>query len=169
MPSDKLPPGYMLVPIEPTRAMLRDMSRATFLSDGSSLEMVRRWNGALAALAKSRKHRAVIAAYGTEGVVPTPQKAVAWRMRGGWSPSRRGTMANRCTTCDAPAITGREVLVALDQEELAEVIAVLEERHGERDYEPECPACTGLQKLISAKLAHFTGEATDGVKENPNA
>lgn len=75
-------------------------------------------------------------------------------------------MKPTCGACAAPLITGHEVIVALDIEELAEIIAHLEERHGESDYESECPACTGLQKLIAAKLTHFTGEGADGVRED---
>ena len=60
----KVPPGYMLVPSVPSKAMLRGMSAATFLSDGSDMEMLRRWNGAIAALGKSRKHKAVLRSLG---------------------------------------------------------------------------------------------------------
>ena len=58
-----VPPGYALVPIDPSRIVLRAMSNATWLTDGSPREMARRWNGALTAIARSRKHRAVMDAH----------------------------------------------------------------------------------------------------------
>lgn len=45
--------GLVLMPSHPTRAMLKAMSKATYLTDGSDLEMHRRWNGALDAASKS--------------------------------------------------------------------------------------------------------------------
>jgi hypothetical protein len=41
---------YVRVPVPPTKAMLRGMSSATFLTDGSDLEMERRFNGMLEGL-----------------------------------------------------------------------------------------------------------------------
>jgi hypothetical protein len=58
----QVPKGYVLLPIKPTRAMLRAMSNATWLCDGSTIEMHRRWNGALDAWSKSKKGRAALKA-----------------------------------------------------------------------------------------------------------
>jgi hypothetical protein len=43
------PPGWKLVPIEPTREMLAGAVKATFLQDNPYLEMKRRWRGFLEA------------------------------------------------------------------------------------------------------------------------
>lgn len=42
-----IPEGWKLVPTEPTKEMLDGMTTATFLNDGSALEMHRRYNGML--------------------------------------------------------------------------------------------------------------------------
>ena len=43
----RVPTGWKLVPIRPTKGMLAGMALATFLSDRSDLEMERRYNSAL--------------------------------------------------------------------------------------------------------------------------
>lgn len=41
---------WILIPVEPTKEMLKGMSSATFLNDGSDLEMHRRFNGLLGSI-----------------------------------------------------------------------------------------------------------------------
>lgn len=51
---------YIRVPATPTKAMLRAMSRATYLTDGSDLEMHRRFNGLMDAVSKHHRRVAKI-------------------------------------------------------------------------------------------------------------
>lgn len=55
-----LPPisqRWIAVPVPPTNAMLDHMANATFLRDGSRLEMARRFNGMLEGLPKRKRRK----------------------------------------------------------------------------------------------------------------
>ena len=46
---------WISIPVPPTKEMLEEMSRATFLTDGSKTEMERRFSGMLSGVPKKRK------------------------------------------------------------------------------------------------------------------
>lgn len=49
---------YVRIPVPPTKEMLDGMCNATFLRDGSRLEMERRFNGMLEAVPKPKRKKA---------------------------------------------------------------------------------------------------------------
>jgi hypothetical protein len=54
---------------------------------------------------------------------------------------------------DADYLNGRHLdlrTVTLTADELDALLQDLEGQHGEHDFEPECPACTGTRKLRAA-------------------
>lgn len=48
---------WISIPVPPTKEMLKEMANATWLTDGSDLEMERRFNGMLSGVPKKRKVR----------------------------------------------------------------------------------------------------------------
>lgn len=53
---DDVAENWILIPAEPTPEMIAGMREATFLNDGSDLEMERRFNGMLENIPKSRRN-----------------------------------------------------------------------------------------------------------------